>query len=90
MRKWYVSDRWGAADKGKVQVGSELRNATTVMVPETILRRAHREYELRFAGQSYGRMQERGGLGVIEVIMLLADALETADAALGITTEDDK
>jgi len=80
MSKWYVSGRWAAADKGKVQVGSDLRSQTGVMMPEQILRRAHQEYALRFSGQDYERMQERGGLGVIELIMLLADALETADA----------
>ena len=85
MSKWYVSGRWAAADKGKVQV--EFRNQTSTEMPEQILRRAHQEYAIRFAGQDYERMQERGGLGITEVIMLLADALETADAALGVTED---
>lgn len=79
MSKWYVSGRWAAAVKGKVQVA---RAGESEEMPEEILRRAHQEYELRFSGQDYERMQERGGFGVTEVIMLLADALETADAVI--------
>jgi len=84
VRKWYVGGRWDAADKGKVQVGNV---QSLERMPEQILRRAHREYETRFHGQDYERMQERGGLGVMEVIALLADALETADVSLGIEIE---
>lgn len=84
MSKWYVGNRWEKADKGKVQVGNV---QGLEKMPETILRRAHREYELRFHGQDYERIQEREGFGVREVIMLLADALETADAALRVTED---
>lgn len=43
---------------------------------ETILRLAHAEYERQHSGQDYERMQERGGLSVLEIIRLLADHCE--------------
>ncbi len=43
---------------------------------ETILRLAHAEYERQYSRQDYERMQERGGLSVLEVVRLLADYVE--------------
>ena len=43
---------------------------------ETVLRLAHAEYERQHPGQDYERMQERGGLSVLEVVRLLADYCE--------------
>ena len=45
-------------------------------LPEVILRLAHAEYERQHHGQDYERMQERGGLSVLEVVRLLADHVE--------------
>ena len=45
-------------------------------LPESILRLAHAEYEQQHHGQDYERMQERGGLGILEVVRLLADYVE--------------
>lgn len=45
-------------------------------LPEPVLLLAQAEYDIQFPGQPYKRMQERGGLGVLEIIALLADALE--------------
>ena len=53
----------------------------STQLPEAILRRAHEEYA-KHHDQTFERIQERGGFGLIEVIGLLADAL-------GLTPEDD-
>ena len=45
-------------------------------LPESILRLAHAEYERQYSGQDYERMQERGGLSILEVARLLADYVE--------------
>jgi len=44
------------------------------------LRLAHAEYERQFDGQSYERMQERGGFSLLEVVRLLADHVERLKA----------
>lgn len=48
----------------------------TPCIPESIQRLAHAEYERQHPGQSYERMQERGGLSVLEIVRLLADHVE--------------
>lgn len=48
----------------------------TTQLPEAILRRAHEEYAKQHPGQTYERIQERGGFGLTEIISLLADALD--------------
>lgn len=45
-------------------------------LPECILRLAHAEYEQQHSGQDYERMQQRGGLSILEVVRLLADHVE--------------
>ena len=45
-------------------------------LPESILRLAHAEYERQHRGQDYERMQQRGGLSILEVVRLLADHVE--------------
>jgi hypothetical protein len=49
-------------------------------LPEGILRLAHAEYAKQHPGQSFERIQERGGFGVTEVVALLADAAVRAGA----------
>jgi hypothetical protein len=66
--------RW-TGPKGIAQVGL-LRKKERIELPEPVLRLAQAEYDRQFPGQPYERMQERGGLGVLEIIGLLADALE--------------
>lgn len=67
--------------KGVMQVDVEFSASTrrregNPMMHETILRLAHAEYERQHHGQDYERMQERGGLSVLEVVRLLADYVE--------------
>ena len=45
-------------------------------LPASILRLAQAEYEQQHHGQDYERMQERGGLGLLEIVRLLADYVE--------------
>lgn len=81
--RWYMGDWKGPV--GKVQVESTLRamDRRGGTLPEPILRLAQAEYDIQFPGQPYERMQERGGLGLGEVVRLLADALERASATGG-------
>lgn len=65
---------------GVVQIGDSVRNAARgggprFRLPEGILRLAQDEYDRQHPGQPYERMQERGGLGLTEIISLLADSL---------------
>lgn len=71
--RWYGS-KWGVAERGVVQV-SQTEEYLRGGIPLPILRLAGEEYE-RHHGQTFERVQERGGFSVSEVIMLLADALE--------------
>ena len=74
---------WRADDSpSKYQIDDSLqdrvirvRNEKPV-IPESIHRLAHAEYARQHSGQSYERMQERGGLSVLEMIRLLADYVE--------------
>lgn len=62
--------------KGIVQVEpmfeQRIGRPKPVYLPESILRLAHEEYSM-YHNQSFERIQERGGFGVMEVITLLAD-----------------
>lgn len=86
-----MSERWYGAmfrsdvkQRGRVQIEGKLRDAIyprtpadTLTLPEHVLRLADAEYQHQFGGcQDYERMQERGGLGVLEIIALLADLAE--------------
>lgn len=79
-RKWYGSLHNSDLPQGRVQVEGQVRDAERrslpFTLPEHVLRLAQAEYERRFSGQDYERMQERGGLGVLEVVALLADYVE--------------
>ncbi len=72
MSKWYGHVLTARGPMGVVQ--SEL-SRKPIRLPEAILRRAHEEYTKQHHGQSYERIQERGGFGLMEIIGLLADAL---------------
>lgn len=77
--RWYGAISRYEGAKGKVQVEGLVRDherGKRLMLPEPILRLAQDEYDHQFPGQPYERMQERGGLGLLEVIGLLADSLE--------------
>lgn len=76
--RWYMGMSSWSGPKGKVQVGVKLRRAERLELPEPVLRLAQAEYDRQFPGQPYERMQERGGLGLMEVVSLLTDALERA------------
>lgn len=53
------------------------------IIPESIQRLAHAEYTRQHPGQSYERMQDRGGLSVLEMIRLLADYVERLRTEVG-------
>ena len=70
--------------KGKAQVHFRREELSdhSMMLPEPVLRLAFAEYERRFGrSQSYERMQERGGLNVLEIIGLLADRVLTLEGS---------
>lgn len=48
----------------------------TLRLSERIMRLAQDEYDRQFPGQPYERIQQRGGLSVLEVVGLLADHVE--------------
>jgi hypothetical protein len=75
---WYGSLLSSDCAKGKAQVELRLARAAgnSIELPEPVLRLAQDEYDIQFPGQPYERMQERGGLSLLEIIGLLADALE--------------
>lgn len=75
--RWYMQ-READLPQGKVQVEDRIRtrHGKPYTLPEELLRLAQDEYDIQFPGQPYERMQERGGLGIGEVVRLLADALE--------------
>lgn len=75
---WYM--RLGAPDgpTGRVQLSDVVRRSNdSIRLPEHVLRLAQAEYEHQQGhSQDYERMQERGGLGLMEVVALLADLAE--------------
>lgn len=82
--RWYGGLAHHDGPTGRVQIETRVRDAAwprgdknaPLMLPEHVLRLAQREYDERFPGQPYERMQERGGLGILEVVALLADYVE--------------
>lgn len=79
-RRWYgfLSDWKG--ERGPVQMGTALRRAARsdepVTLPMPVLKMAADEYNAQGYGQSLERLNERGGLSLMEVIALLADAVD--------------
>jgi hypothetical protein len=62
---------------GVVQVEFRRERAERLRLPEHVLRLAQAEYEHQFGHeQDYERMQERSGLGMLEVVALLADYVD--------------
>lgn len=74
--RWFMGAGHWNGPKGVTQVPLALKRVESVTVPEPILRLASAEYDRQFSGQPYERIQERGGFSLMEVINLLADALE--------------
>jgi hypothetical protein len=77
------TDYYKDSKQGVVQIDLELTGGTWRYKPkdpfkmsETVLRLAHAEYERQYPGQDYERVQERGGLSIIEIVNLLADYVE--------------
>lgn len=74
-------DKWNgrlhsAQPRGRVQVEAMVREGGLTL-PEHVLRLAQTEYERQYGtSQDYERMQERAGLGILEVVGLLADYVE--------------
>lgn len=79
---WYMRLGSPSAPTGVAQISdtirmSHQRRGDTIDLPEHVLRLAHAEYEHQQGrSQDYERMQERGGLSVLEVVALLADLAE--------------
>lgn len=61
---------------GNDEINGVVQPAIIRGLPESILLLAHEEYAAQGHSQSFERIQERGGFGVMEVIALLADHLE--------------
>ncbi len=78
--RWYGNLTNWSGPTGVVQISGRIRRAQRsgepLTLPEPLLRLAQAEYDIRFPGQPYEEMQKRGGLGILEVVALLADALE--------------
>lgn len=76
--RWYLSDVLDRGTGRKVEgpKGIVSTGRSKLELPEELIRLAQDEYDIQHPGQPYERMQERGGLGVVEMICLLADALE--------------
>lgn len=77
--RWYGDLTRYEGRKGKTQIDRQLRRyeaGDNIDLPEPVLRLAQDEYDIQFPGQPYKRMQERGGLSVLEIVGLLADSLE--------------
>jgi hypothetical protein len=68
--------------RGVFQIDNELdanlirHRGKRPVLPESILRLTHAEYERQHSGQDYERMQQRGGLSILELVRLLADYVE--------------
>lgn len=81
--KWYGSFGSWKGPVGRVQIESQIRDVrnrgTALTLPEQVLRLAQAEYDRQHPGQPYERMQERGGLGILEIVALLADYIERID-----------
>ncbi len=80
--RWYGGLMRWTGPKGVVQIESDVRTAVLprggerFRLPEPVLRLAQEEYDRQHPGQPYERMQERGGLGLLEIVGLLADLIE--------------
>lgn len=75
---WYMRLRTPGGRTGRVQLSDVVRRTDdSIRLPEHVLRLAQAEYEHQQGhSQDYERMQERGGLGLMEIIALLADLAE--------------
>lgn len=78
--RWYGGLTHWKGEVGKVQIESQVRSAADgrqpLRLPEPVLHLAQAEYDRQLGGQPYERMQERGGLGVLEIVALMADRIE--------------
>lgn len=79
IRGWDLGSR-----QGIVQIDSRIHNVIRdqggLTMPEVILRRAHVEYQAQGHGQTYEEIQQRGGLGLMEIITLLHDAVKRLES----------
>jgi len=90
FRPTHYHARWDKSDKpSKYQIDTVLQervirsSGEAPKIPESIHQLAHAEYEKQHPGQSYERMQERGGLSVLEIVRLLADYVERLRTEVG-------
>lgn len=91
-RRWYGFLHSHDGPTGRVQVEARIREhqRTPLRLPEHVLRLAQAEYDRQHPGQPYERMQERGGLGLLEVIALLADTAERHGALPSVPARKDE
>lgn len=81
LERWY--GRMDAKPSGKVQITVNTFKKSTFELPLEVLKLAYAEYALQYGtSQSFGRIQERGGFSILEVIGLLADAVERKQAQI--------
>ena len=87
MIRWYGDMFWWQGAVGKVQMDDRIKDyfrhhpTPEFTLPEQVLRLAQEEYDRQHPGQPYERMQQRGGLSLLEVVALLADHVERLKAA---------
>lgn len=78
--RWYMTGAMSSGEQGPVQVNPRLqRRGQRYSLPMPILAMAADEYN-RHHDQSLERLNERGGLGILEVVALLADRCERLSA----------
>jgi hypothetical protein len=62
-----------------VQIENDLRDRGALRtLPRELVKIAADEYNAQGYSQSFDRLNERGGLGVLEIVRLLADAYNRA------------
>jgi hypothetical protein len=89
MNKPRIHPRWAGdltrytGSRGKVQVDSLFRSyrnrGEQFTLPEPVIRLAQDEYDRQYPGQPYERMQERGGLSLLEIVGFMADRIERVE-----------
>lgn len=80
--KWYIAGTLDAGEQVPVQIDARLRKREGgLTLPKDLVAIAGREYEKQGYSQTFERLCERGGLSILEIIQLMADAVNRLEAA---------
>lgn len=75
--RWCGTGALTAAPQVPMQIEALIQTRRRSTIPEGIARLAYDEYAARYGtDQSFERLHERGGFGVLEIVTLLADRVE--------------